>query len=167
MTSHHLLFFCIGSWNIRKTVCFPFFPTHCRGTWEIKEQRGPQITWFWKRKGNILLKRLFNRIFDNRKQFLWTAAGLAQLGEHLTAERRSWVRFRGRTNTQGLKITEKWGYFLCPANAWTFVWLGWPLEMADQSPVGDLKIVSPISTFVLNILTLKESAFFLVKSSLD
>ena len=92
-----------------------------------------------------MLKLLFNRIFDNRKQFLWTAAGLAQLGERLTAERRSWVRFPGRTNTQGVKITEKWGYFLCPANAWTFVWLGWPLKMAVQSPVGDLKIVSSIS----------------------
>ena len=107
-----------------------------------------------------MLKRLFNRIFDNRKQFLWTAAGLAELGERLTAERRSWVRFRGRTNTHSLKITEKWAYFLCPANAWTFVWLGWPLKMAVQSPLEDLKIVSPISAFVLNILTLKESAFF-------
>ena len=32
--------------------------------------------------------------------------------------------------------------------------------MAVQSPLEDLKIVSPISAFVLNILTLKESAFF-------
>ena len=29
-----------------------------------------------------------------------------------------------------------------------------------MSPVGDIKIVSPISTSVLNTLTLKESAFF-------
>ena len=32
---------------------------------------------------------------------------------------------RGRTNTQGLKITEKWRYFLCTASGETFAWLGW------------------------------------------
>ena len=32
--------------------------------------------------------------------------------------------------------------------------------MAVSSPVGDVKIVSPISTFVLNALTLKERIFF-------
>ena len=47
----------------------------------------------------------------------------------------------GHTNTQGLKITEKLGYFLCPANGQTFG--------------------SPIITFMLNALTLKESAFCL------
>ena len=31
--------------------------------------------------------------------------------------------------------------------------------MAVSSPVGDVKIVSPISTFVLNALTLKERIF--------
>ena len=39
--------------------------------------------------------------------------------------------------------------------------------MAVSSPVGDVKIVSPISAFVLNALTLKETEerifFFLVK----
>ena len=34
--------------------------------------------------------------------------------------------------------------------------------MAVPSPVGDLKILSLISTFVLNSLTLKERAFFFV-----
>ena len=67
---------------------------------------------------------------------------------------------QGRTNTQGLKITEKWRYFLCPAGGWTFAWLGWPRKMAVPSPLGDVKIVSPISTFVLNTLTLKKSALF-------
>ena len=62
---------------------------------------------------------------------------------------------RGRTNTQGLKITEKWRYSLCPAGGWTFAWLGWPRKMAVPSPLGDVKIVSTISTFVLNTLTLK------------
>ena len=40
---------------------------------------------------------------------------------------------RDRTNTQGLKITEKWRYSLCPANDETFAWR------------------SSISTSVLNI----------------
>ena len=39
---------------------------------------------------------------------------------------------RGRTNTQGLKITEKWRY-------WTFAWLGWSRKMAVPSPLGDVK----------------------------
>ena len=34
------------------------------------------------------------------------------------------------------------------------------VEMAVPSPVGDVKIVSPISTFVLNTLTLKKKGFF-------
>ena len=35
--------------------------------------------------------------------------------------------------------------------------------MVVPSPVGDGKIVSPISTFVLNTLTLKKSAIFFYK----
>ena len=31
---------------------------------------------------------------------------------------------RGWTNTQGLKVTEKRRYCLCPANGYTFAWLG-------------------------------------------
>ena len=62
---------------------------------------------------------------------------------------------RGRTITQGLKTTEKWRYFLCTASGETFAWLGWPRKMAVPSPVGYVKIVSPISTFVLNTLTIK------------
>ena len=34
--------------------------------------------------------------------------------------------------------------------------------MAVLSPLGDINIVSPISTFMLNTLTLKDSAFYLV-----
>ena len=40
---------------------------------------------------------------------------------------------RDRTNTQGVKITEKWRYFLCLANGWTLAWLGWPRKMAVPS----------------------------------
>ena len=62
---------------------------------------------------------------------------------------------QGRTITQGLKMTERWRYFLCTASGETFAWLGWPRKMAVPSPLGDVKIVSPISTFVLNTLALK------------
>ena len=50
---------------------------------------------------------------------------------------------RGPTNTQGLKITEKWRYFLCPAGGWTFTWLGWPRKMAVPSPLRDVKYSVP------------------------
>ena len=60
-------------------------------------------------------------------------------------------------DSQGLKMTEKWRYCFCPANGWTFTWLGRPHKMAVPSPVGDVKIVSPINiiTVVLNTVTLK------------
>ena len=57
-----------------------------------------------------------------------------------------------------LKITEKWRYFICPANGWIFAWLGWPRKMAVPSPIGDWT-VSSISTFVLMTLTLKNVLF--------
>ena len=37
---------------------------------------------------------------------------------------------RGRTVTQGLKMTEIWSYFLCTAGGETFAWLRWPRKMA-------------------------------------
>ena len=36
---------------------------------------------------------------------------------------------RDRTNTPGLKIAEEWRCFFCPANGWTFAWLGWILNI--------------------------------------
>ena len=84
----------------------------------------------------------------------FTAAGLVQFVERLTADPgRSRVRFPSRTNTQSLKLTEKWGYFLCLANGSTFAYLGRQRKMAVPSPVGNVKIVSPISTSLLNTLT--------------
>ena len=43
------------------------------------------------------------------------------------------------------------------------------VEMAVPSPVGDVKIVSPISIFVLNTLTLKKKGgfFFFTKATND
>ena len=38
------------------------------------------------------------------------------------------------------------------------------VDMAVPSPVGDVKIVSPISTFALNTLTLKKSAFLFLNN---
>ena len=65
------------------------------------------------------------------------AAGLTQSVKRLTTERE--VDSRDRTNTQGLKITEKWRYSLCTTSGWTFERLQWPRKMAV-----------PIRTFVLN-----------------
>ena len=62
---------------------------------------------------------------------------------------------RGRTNTQGLKISEKWRYCLYTASSETFARLRRPRKMAVPSPAGNVKLVSLISTFVLNTLTLK------------
>ena len=61
----------------------------------------------------------------------------------------------GGTMMQGLKITEKWRYTLFTASGETFAWLRWPHKLAVPSPVGEVKIVSPFSTFMLNTLTLK------------
>ena len=63
----------------------------------------------------------------------------------------------GWTITQGLKITEKWRYSLYTSSGWTFAWLGWPRKMAVPSPVRDVKIVSTISSFVVNTFALKWS----------
>ena len=85
---------------------------------------------------------------------------VAQSVERVTAEREVAGSILGaRTNTQGLKISQKWRYSLCTASGLTFAWLGWPRKMAVPSPAGDVEMVSPISTFVLNTLTLKQSAY--------
>ena len=55
---------------------------------------------------------------------------------------------QGQTNTQGLKIAEKWSYSLC-----TVLHCGSNDHIKWRS--GDVKIVSPISTLLLNTLTLK------------
>ena len=74
---------------------------------------------------------------------------------------------RGRTITQGLKMTEKWRYFLCTASGETFGWLGWPRKMAVPVSIRRRKIVLPIRTFMLNTFdTQIKSAFFLKVKSL-
>ena len=50
---------------------------------------------------------------------------------------------RGRTISQGLKIIEKWRYYLCTARCWTFAWLEWLRKMVVPSPVGDVKYSVP------------------------
>ena len=54
---------------------------------------------------------------------------------------------QGQTNTQGLKIAEKWSYSLC-----TVLHCGSNDHIKWRS--GDVKVVSPISTLLLNTLTL-------------
>ena len=60
-----------------------------------------------------------------------------------------------RTDTHGIKITEKRRCCLQPANGWTFAWLRWPRKMAAPSPLGKEQKVHLISTLVLQKLTLK------------
>ena len=43
---------------------------------------------------------------------------------------------------------EKSRYSLCTASGYTFAWFGKSRKMMVPSPVGDVKIMSPISTFV-------------------
>ena len=64
---------------------------------------------------------------------------------------------QGRTNTQGLKITEKWRYFLCPVKV-ARPSCGSDYHKKQQSclQLETQKIVSPISNFILNTLTLKK-----------
>ena len=77
---------------------------------------------------------------------LWclTMAVLVQLAERVDC-RAGGRGFdsRGWTNTQGLKITEKWSHSLCSARGETFACLGWPSKMAVPSSVGDVKYSVP------------------------
>ena len=81
-----------------------------------------------------------------------TTTGLAQISQYS-----AWLQ-SGRSrepNTQRLKNDWVMKVLLCPANDWTFAWLGWTRKLAVPSPVGDVKIASPSSTFVLNTLAPK------------
>ena len=63
---------------------------------------------------------------------------------------------RGRTHTQVLKKLRNEGTAFALQSAGPLGGLVDHVEMAVLSPVGDVKIVSPISTFVLNTVTIKE-----------
>ena len=83
----------------------------------------------------------------------------AQSVEHLTAERYKVAGSIPWTYTH--QWTLKWRYCLCSAaNGRTFAWLRWPRKMAVRSPVGNVKIVSSISTFLLNWYRLPEKCVF-------
>ena len=98
--------------------------------------------------------RLMGKIFCCQSVAL-VEAGLAQSVERLTAEREvaGSIPVAEPILRVLIKITEKWRYSLCTAIS------ARPRKMAVPSPVGDVKILSPVSTFVLNPLTLKSSAF--------
>ena len=83
--------------------------------------------------------------------FGFTAAELAQSVEHLTAEREVAGSIPGvGPILRVLKLLRNEGTLFALQQAGTLAWLGWPRKMAIPSPVGDVNIVSPISTFVLN-----------------
>ena len=87
------------------------------------------------------------------QSFALVEAGLAQSVERLTAEREvaGSIPVAEPILRVLIKITEKWRYYLCTAIS------ARPCKMAVPSPVGEVKILSPVSTFVLNTLTLKSS----------
>ena len=99
--------------------------------------------------------RLMGKIFSCQS-FALVEAGLAQSVERLTAEREvaGSIPVAEPILRVLIKITEKWRYSLCTAIS------ARPRKMAVPSPVGEVKILSPVSTFVLNTLTLKSSAVF-------
>ena len=109
--------------------------------------------------------RLMGKIFSCQS-FALVEAGLAQSVERLTAEREvaGSIPVAEPILRVLIKITEKWRYSLCTAIS------ARPCKMAVPSPVGEVKILSPVSTFVLNTLTLKSSAvifFFLVSGHVE
>ena len=63
---------------------------------------------------------------------------------------------QGRANTQSIKITEDEGTAFALQTVGPLRGSDDHVETAVPSPLGDVKIVSPISTFVLNTLTLKK-----------
>ena len=105
--------------------------------------------------------RLMGKIFCCQSVAL-VEAGLAQSVERLTAEREvaGSIPVAEPILRVLIKITEKWRYSLCTAIS------ARPRKMAVPSPVGEVKILSPVTTFVLNTLTLKSSAvvFFFLDS---
>ena len=64
---------------------------------------------------------------------------------------------QGQTNTPNLKTTKKWRHFLCPANCKMFVWVRWLCKLTVLSPEQDIKIMSSMSTSVLNNIILHSS----------
>ena len=92
-----------------------------------------------------------------------TAAGLAQSVERLTAEREVAGSIPGAGPIlRVLKYLRNEGTVFALQTAGPSRDSDDHVEMAVPSPVGDVKIVSPISTFVLNTLTLKKKRCVLI-----
>ena len=90
-----------------------------------------------------------------------TAAGLAQSVERLTAEREVAGSIPGAGPIlRVLKYLRNEGTVFALQTAGPSRDSDDHVEMAVPSPVGDVKIVSPISTLVLNTLTLKTTKVF-------
>ena len=90
----------------------------------ISEPREGNVTWYHP-ENTVTPARSVRRTHSVGRALVWRAKG-----------RR--LDSRCQTNTQGLKITEKWRYYLA--------WLGWPRKMAVPCTVGDVKMVSSIRT---------------------
>ena len=76
---------------------------------------------------SVTLHFLFALLFSNFSSTFVNRSRISSVGRALDC-RAGGHGFdsRDRTNTQRLKITEKWGYCLCPLKGWTCAWLGWP-----------------------------------------
>ena len=100
--------------------------------------------------------------FVNETKKHQTAAGLKQSVESLTTE---WKVVGSIPGTGPTLRVLKW---LRNEDTAFALQIARPSHGSDdhvewRSRLGDIKIVSPISTFMLNTLTLKQSAFFLMK----
>ena len=90
-----------------------------------------------------------------------TSSGLAQSVERLGAEREVAGSIPGATPIlRVLKYLRNEGTTVALQTVGPSRGSDHHVEMAVPSPVEDVKIVSPVSTFVLNTLTLKKSEFF-------
>ena len=93
-------------------------------------------------------------------------AGLAQLVERLTAEQEGAGSIPGTGPVlRVLKYLRNEGTVFALQMAGPSRGSDDDVEMAVPSPVGDVRIVSPISTFVLNTLTLKKKCVFFSESN--
>ena len=143
---------CKSTWNCAWNLAFPVFIS-------------PIV---WNMCENLHYESVYFKELHNDQEYYWPTIYRARAAEVSTTT--SYCRGRissvgraldGRAggcgfdpragNTQGLKITQKW----------RFAWLGWPRKVAVPSPVKDVKIVSPISTFMLYTTTWEISAIWL------
>ena len=104
-----------------------------------KEQHSSKPVYNRPLTSKKLARRTLHDFLPRRVELRWWSARLQSGGRGLDSQ--------GRTITQGIKIIEKWKFFLSPANSWTFTWLRWLREIAVPSPEGDVKMAGVISWY--------------------